>query len=66
MNVALHRDILALVDSVRQYLPRSEALPWWEDFAELLTQVLVEAARPAAQGNGCAFEAGAGGPPASS
>jgi len=27
----------------RHYLPRSEA-PWWEDFAELLTQVLLEAA----------------------
>jgi aspartate ammonia-lyase len=30
----------------RQYMPRSEALPWWEDFAELLTQVLVDAAAP--------------------
>jgi len=32
----------------RQYLPRSDALPWWEDFAELLTQVLLDAATQAA------------------
>jgi hypothetical protein len=50
----------------RQYLPRCEALPWWEDFAELLTQVLVEAADPASRVNGRLSEAGAGGPPASS
>ncbi|MDX6707806.1 MAG: aspartate ammonia-lyase [Solirubrobacteraceae bacterium] len=50
----------------RQYLPRCEALPWWEDFAELLTQVLVGAAGPPPRGNGRVVEAGAGGPPASS
>jgi aspartate ammonia-lyase len=40
--------IQGIVDQLRgdrrEYLPRSEALPWWEDFAELLTQVLLEAA----------------------
>lgn len=36
----------------RQYMPRSEALPWWEDFAELLTQVLVQTAAPAADSRG--------------
>ena len=36
----------------RQYMPRSEALPWWEHFAELLTQVLVQTAA-----SGCAGRA---------
>jgi aspartate ammonia-lyase len=54
--LALDADAIGTVQGIvdelrgdrRQYLPRSDALAWLEDFAELLTHVLLEAATQAA------------------
>ena len=40
----LQAEVAKLRGDRREYMPRAEALPWWEDFAELLSRVLVETA----------------------
>jgi hypothetical protein len=60
--------VVAQADRLRgdrsQYLALAGALPWWEDFTELLTQVLVDAAGPAPRVNGRVSDPGAAGSPA--
>ena len=41
---AVQAEVAKLRGDRREYMPRAEALPWWEDFAELLSRVLVETA----------------------
>ncbi|MEV4313413.1 lyase family protein [Actinocrispum sp. NPDC049592] len=44
----LRERVDALRAERRRYLPRSEQLPWWEEFAELLTRLVQPAAAPQA------------------
>jgi aspartate ammonia-lyase len=40
----LQAEVAALRGDRREYLPRADELPWWEDFAQLLTGTLARAA----------------------
>jgi aspartate ammonia-lyase len=43
---ALRTDINALQAGRRRYLPRSEQLPWWEEFSDLLTRLIPTVSAP--------------------